>query len=1142
MDIAKSWALDELKVLENHPNSLAFSVYMKNKMYRWDIVPTSAALSSLTTSLVGVSDSVLMLGQVQKAKFLVSLVQALQQQQTLQPSKKTQPVKFVNCSVEQLLKEMDGRFDHNTTVGDDVQDGAGGKQRRGQLAQSMLVNKRATALFQHQSTAQSVHKQLEEQYEQIEQLLLQEDATLDAARLCARLNNELMALDAANVHAIIQTDEQSATLLKLINSTIAELDSLDAWLGQFHQQLLRTGGDIRHIETQNKGLQVQTLNQNQLVKELSRLIQAMSLSDDTRKVLEYESFDSFDGGERVRLALNELSSVLFAGTTASPSGTADVLSSPTSPVSSATVGHLDESYMAMSAVQERRSELQSICERFTFRFLMFIQGLVETDVEHILHEPALSPNTTHLSGFRFNLSAHEEMEYQLFQHFPILMWVKRVDPDRVDDAARQYAMTIAKAYKKEFKDYTDLIRMFYMRRGADHMVTSSSSSALTTPDEYLFLPNQSKYVHVLSGLTGSVTTTLPRQPSSMAPSTAPMDASSTPGSSGVTGAGIQSTQPPKQGVASKMANLIKHRKSPSKSTGADRDSDSQSVYSIAASISESDRSASPERKRLGLGIKSRINESLASLGVVDKQSLAGAGGAGGDRESVYQLKMQEERLGIREEDKRGPSECFYRVVAVLKPLVQRECSLLTALFDLDDKRSGSGGSDVAGGTGPETLMIPPRRHETDEQFSRQVLDELAQGDWLAGRDPEVYKRVESLICAVFEGVHADLMLFTESLGRMDMSLLISILVSIELVRRQCTLITTSSTNNHSEEEKATIILPFLDTMLQLAYDKVQVVWWKFIQEQVRAIDETKLTAKQRTGAPFFIKVFPSFVRRMESLYKIPVLCYQSEQRAAASLSNVVVDLGTRSVLDKAYDKLLKCMFDTLDSLAKEIEQHMITEQKEAADDKETLNLHILNIVNMHYLHTELQGLEVLSLVQHVDYAKTTFDLELKTYIYMVVRKPLGKLLEFFEGIEELMKTKSAEEVSYHLGYNKQALKKVVTQYPVKEIRKSIEALYKRVEKHFGAIPDATSLASPISPSTSSNPAMITTTTGTKKNHVATGKLLQIVWSRVKVEFVQMMKRFESLMEQCFRESEIKLLFTEDDLSLAFDDISRAYGF
>ena len=88
---------------------------------------------------------------------------------------------------------------------------------------------------------------------------------------------------------------------------------------------------------------------------------------------------------------------------------------------------------------------------------------------------------------------------------------------------------------------------------------------------------------------------------------------------------------------------------------------------------------------------------------------------------------------------------------------------------------------------------------------------------------------------------------------------------------------------------------------------------------------------------------------------------------------------------------------------------------------------------MHHLYKELRGQKVASLEGHIKQSKSQYESHMAAYIKAVVRRPLGKLLEFFEGIDELLKTNSPEEVGFHLNYNKASLKKMIAAYPSKEV-------------------------------------------------------------------------------------------------------------
>jgi hemerythrin len=58
------------------------------------------------------------------------------------------------------------------------------------------------------------------------------------------------------------------------------------------------------------------------------------------------------------------------------------------------------------------------------------------------------------------------------------------------------------------------------------------------------------------------------------------------------------------------------------------------------------------------------------------------------------------------------------------------------------------------------------------------------------------------------------------------------------------------------------------------------------------------------------------------------------------------------------------------------------------------------------------------------------------------------MMDFGDGIDSLLRSTPANEVSLHSAYNRQAAKRLVKEYSSKDIRKSIEALSKRVIKHF----------------------------------------------------------------------------------------------
>lgn len=55
---------------------------------------------------------------------------------------------------------------------------------------------------------------------------------------------------------------------------------------------------------------------------------------------------------------------------------------------------------------------------------------------------------------------------------------------------------------------------------------------------------------------------------------------------------------------------------------------------------------------------------------------------------------------------------------------------------------------------------------------------------------------------------------------------------------------------------------------------------------------------------------------------------------------------------------------------------------------------------------------------------------------------------FFEGVQSKVSQGVKEsEISYQMAYSKQELRKVIREYPAREVKKGLDSLYRKVEKH-----------------------------------------------------------------------------------------------
>lgn len=230
---------------------------------------------------------------------------------------------------------------------------------------------------------------------------------------------------------------------------------------------------------------------------------------------------------------------------------------------------------------------------------------------------------------------------------------------------------------------------------------------------------------------------------------------------------------------------------------------------------------------------------------------------------------------------------------------------------------------------------------------------------------------------------------------------------------------------------------FLNTIFYKQHGLLAGRFRKFVDDQIRAIEETKVKIHKRKGVIHFIRVFPGFSTAIENM-----------------LAGIDPGLPIRRTVDREYDRMLKSMFESLLVIARENPAVGVTQGSADPEDKEALNFHILLIENMNHFaeETDTRGLEVLEVWKQN--AKTEYQEHMVLYLNAVMRRPLGKLLDHLENIEgQLQSGKSANAIGAQPSNSNKIFNKVLSNYDSKEVRKGIDALRKRVEKHFGDADD-----------------------------------------------------------------------------------------
>ena len=242
---------------------------------------------------------------------------------------------------------------------------------------------------------------------------------------------------------------------------------------------------------------------------------------------------------------------------------------------------------------------------------------------------------------------------------------------------------------------------------------------------------------------------------------------------------------------------------------------------------------------------------------------------------------------------------------------------------------------------------------------------------------------------------------------------------------------------------------FLSHSLTKVHDRLAALFGRFVDEQIRSIEDTKVKLKKRKGVISFMKIFPNFTFAVESM--LPPLPDAPHP-------------PVRTLVDDAYQKINQAMFESLKHIAKESPQSNTTTVVGAAargdlEDKEALNYHILLIENMNHYVEEVAPRDNPVLAAWKARAAGDMEQHMQLYVSAVVRRPLGKLLDFLESTESLLasggsKGTPATVIATRASHSRSTFKKLLAAHDSRELKRGIETLKRRVEKHFGDADEA----------------------------------------------------------------------------------------
>ncbi|XP_041114292.1 exocyst complex component 1-like isoform X5 [Polyodon spathula] len=264
---------------------------------------------------------------------------------------------------------------------------------------------------------------------------------------------------------------------------------------------------------------------------------------------------------------------------------------------------------------------------------------------------------------------------------------------------------------------------------------------------------------------------------------------------------------------------------------------------------------------------------------------------------------------------------------------------------------------------------------------------------------------------------------------------------------------------------------YLSTTLGNVLVTVKRNFDKCISTQIKQMEEVKISKKSKVGILPFVTGIEQFAELAETIFR---------------------NAERRGDLDKAYVKLIRAVYFNVEKVANE-------SQKTPRD--------VVMMENFHHIFSTLSRLKISCLETERKEAKYKYTDHLQSYVIYSLGQPLEKLNHFFEGVEaRVAQGVREEEVSYQLAFNKQELRKVIKEYPGKEVKKGLDNLYKKVDKHL----------------------------------CEEENLLQVVWHSMQDEFIRQYKHFVGLIGRCYPGSGITMDFTIQDILEYFSSIAQSH--
>ncbi|KAK6115414.1 hypothetical protein DH2020_007683 [Rehmannia glutinosa] len=252
----------------------------------------------------------------------------------------------------------------------------------------------------------------------------------EAEAFSERLKRELQALEAANVHAILENEPLIHEVLQGLELATNCVEDMDEWLGIFNVKLRHMREDIESIETRNNKLEMQSVNNKTLIEELEKLLERLRIPSEYAACLTGGSFDE------ARMLQNIEACEWLANA-----------------LRSLEVPKLDRTYANLRSVREKRAELDKLKTTFVKRASEFLKNYFASLVDFMISDKSYFSQRGQLKR-----PDHADLRYKCRTYARLLQHLKSLDKNCLGPLRKAYCSSLNLLLRREAREFANELR------------------------------------------------------------------------------------------------------------------------------------------------------------------------------------------------------------------------------------------------------------------------------------------------------------------------------------------------------------------------------------------------------------------------------------------------------------------------------------------------------------------------------------------------------------------------------------------------------------------------------------------------------------------------------------------------------------